>query len=116
MTRAAHRNIHSGVLGFFGAIAPHVPDPTAAFADTADLIGQAVGREPEEVWPFLDSPYGRLFAADVAMELANGCDFATAVRAVIARWQEWRMAGRGRIARNGSFLAGTVQVESCMLR
>lgn len=112
MTRAAHRTLQGDVLGFFGAIAPHVSDPAAAFADTATLIAQAVGCKPEDVWPFLDSRHGRLFADDVAIELATGCGLAAAVGSVIGRWQNWRMARRGRIARDTPFLAGAIQVES----
>ena len=111
MTRTAEHTTHSDVLGFFGAIATHVSDPVTAFTETAALIAQAVGCKPKEVWPFLDSRHGRLFADDVAIELATGRDLGTAIGSTIERWQGWKMAGRGRIARDGSFLAGTVQVE-----
>lgn len=110
MTRAAHRKPPSDAFGFFGTIAAHVPDPAAAFADAATRIARAVGCESRAVWAFLDSRHGRLFADDVAIELAAGRDLATAMDAVIDRWQDWRMAGRGRMARHGSFLAGVVQV------
>lgn len=109
MTKTARRAAHIDVLGFFGAIAAHVSDPAAAYADATRLCAQTVGCEPGAVRAFLDSRHGRLFADDVALALARAGDFATAVRVVFDRWQSWRMDGRGRAAPSGPFLAGTIQ-------
>lgn len=111
MSKAAQRSNRSDAYGFFGVISAHVADPAAAFDEASKMIAHKVGSHPKEVWAFLDSRHGRLFADDVAIEIGRTRDFRASVSAVVERWQEWKMARRGRTAKEGPYLASVVLAE-----
>lgn len=75
--------------GFFGTISRHI-EPTKAWDAALPAIARATGCSPDDVRAFLDSRYGRHFADEVEMNLAqDGSGIDGAIAVATAKWMDW---------------------------